>query len=46
MIMINDKAIYESPEVKVVDILAEGVLCSSIENWEEGNDYSEGWDIV
>ncbi len=29
---------YESPEVKFVDIYAEGVLCSSIENWQEGDD--------
>lgn len=29
---------YESPEVKVVDIHAEGVLCSSFEDWQEGDD--------
>lgn len=33
---------YESPEVKVVDIQAEGVLCSSMggnfEDWEKGDD--------
>ena len=45
MIMINKKAIYESPEVKVVDILAEGVLCSSVENWKEGDDVLD-WEIV
>lgn len=43
--MNNKTTFYESPEVKVVDILAEGVLCSSIENWQEGNDILD-WEIV
>ena len=33
--MIKKQLIYESPEVKVTEVLAEGVLCSSIQTWEE-----------
>ena len=36
---------YESPEVKVTEIYAEGVLCvsqGSIEEWKEGNSFT--WD--
>lgn len=37
--MIKKQQIYESPEVTVTEILAEGVLCmsgKSIEEWSEG----------
>ena len=37
--MTNKKnVIYDSPEVKIVEISAEGVLCSSIEQWLEGDE--------
>ena len=45
MIMNKKQTFYESPEVKVVDIHAEGVLCSSVENWKEGDDVLD-WEIV
>ena len=37
--MIKKQLIYESPEVKVTEVLAEGVLCmsgKSLEDWGEG----------
>ncbi len=48
MIMNSKTTFYESPEVKVVDILAEGVLCSSqgssSEGYEIGGDLGE-WEL-
>ncbi len=32
---------YESPEVKLIDLVAEGVLCSSFEPWQGGDDLSD-----
>ncbi len=42
--MNNKLTSYDSPEVKVVDILAEGVLCSSIEDYGKGDDFSDLWE--
>ena len=39
--MQNRNASYESPQVNVVEIFAEGVLCSSIEQWLEGDEILE-----
>ncbi len=39
--MNNKLTPYDSPEVKIVDILAEGVLCSSFEDWQKGDDLFE-----
>ena len=35
---------YEAPEVKVVELYAEGVLCASgqLEGWGDGDDFT--WD--
>ena len=35
---------YEAPEVKVVELYAEGVLCASgqLEGWEDGDGFT--WD--
>lgn len=35
---------YESPEVNVVEVLSEGVLCASgqLEGWEDGDAFT--WD--
>ena len=30
--------VYEAPEVKVVEVLSEGVLCSSFQKYEDGGD--------
>ena len=45
MIMNNKQTFYESPEVKVVDILAEGVLCNSFDPYEKGDDLSSDWEF-
>lgn len=36
--------VYEAPEVKVVELYAEGVLCASgqLEGWEDGDAFT--WD--
>ena len=46
MIMNKKLTVYESPEVKVVDILAEGLLCSSAtwESFEEGDYLGNEWE--
>jgi hypothetical protein len=38
---------YESPAVNVVEVLSEGVLCSSLTDGREGNfgDFEDGGDI-
>ena len=38
---------YEAPEVKVVELYAEGVLCSSLTDGREGNffDFEDGGDL-
>ena len=49
MIMNNKQTFYESPEVKVVDIHAEGVLCSSqgssSEGYGPGDDLFTDWEL-
>lgn len=35
---------YDSPVVKVVEIMAEGVLCSSIEHWLESDELLDEWE--
>jgi hypothetical protein len=42
--MNNKTTFYESPEVKVVDILAEGVLCSSQGSSSEGFEFGDSWE--
>ena len=36
--------VYEAPEVKVVEVLSEGVLCASgqLEGWKDGDTFT--WD--
>ena len=38
---------YESPAVNVVEVLSEGVLCSSLTDGREGNffDFEDGGDL-
>lgn len=38
---------YESPAVSVVEVLSEGVLCSSLTDGREGNffDFEDGGDL-
>ena len=45
--MNNNVFNYEAPEVKVVELYAEGVLCSSLTDGRSGNfgDFEDGGDI-